>query len=482
MPSLPITLRTRLTLWYVGVLAVLLLLYASLVFAFQYAVLTRQIFHDEVQDVVTAEGLLYFDGHGTLQLQQNYYSRPQSHLLVDRLMQVMDLSGQILYQSPTLHGMQLGGPLHRGEGDQGFDERVVRLGDGTHALIVSHIHSLNGVTMVIRLGYSLDPLRDRMIQFLALLLIAIPLALAVAGAAGHMIAGRGLRPLGKMTARAEGITASNLHDRLQIDNPGDELGQMARVFNHLLERLDQAFQQMKRFTADAAHELRTPLASIRTMSEVALERSQSAEQYRDALADILEETARLNETIDGLLLLARVEATQPGQEQTAFAVRDLVDEVLGVLEVLMEEKQIRVLHEGDVTRACTLYADRPLLRIAFMNVLHNAVKYSPLKSVLRISWETADGHLRVAFQDEGPGVSAEERQRVFDRFYTSSVPANAAKSGAGLGLSIAKLIIDRVGGNIGFEAVQQGARCVIELPLSAGEKRTSESARPFREE
>lgn len=466
MASLPTSLRSRLTLWYVLLLAVLLALYASLVFAFQYAVLTRQIFHDEVQDVITTEGLLYFDAHGVLRLQQNYYSRPQSHLLVDRLMEALDLSGRVLYRSPTLHGMSLGGRLKRGEGDSGFNKRIVRLRDGTFALIVSHVHTMDGITMVIRLGYSLAPLRERMIQFLIVLLIAIPLALLVAGAAGQMIVGRGLRPLKQMTARAAGITASNLHDRLEIENPNDELGQMARVFNHLLQRLDEAFQQMRRFTADAAHELRTPLASIRTMSEVTLEQGQSAAQYRDALANILEETARLNETINGLLLLARVEASQPGQEQNMFLAQDLVEEVLSVLGVLIEEKQITVVQEGEEVQVGDIRADRALLRIAFMNVVHNAVKYSPRNAALRVSWGHSEGRLHIAFQDEGPGIARDEQQRVFERFYTSSAPATASQSGAGLGLSIAKLIIDRIGGSIRFEAVRQGARCVIELPVS----------------
>ncbi len=465
MPSLPLSLRTRLTLWYVAILGVLLLLYAALVFAFQYAVLSRQMFHDEVQDVVTAEGLLYFDGHGALQLRQNYYSRPRSHLLVDRLMEVLDLSGHVLYQSPTLHGMPLGARLQPGEGDAGFNERIVHLKDGTYALIVSHIHTMDGVTMVIRLGYNLAPLRERMIQFLILLLVAVPVALLIAGAAGQTIARRGLQPLENMAARAEGITASNLHDRLQIDNPEDELGQMARVFNHLLERLDQAFRQMKRFTADAAHELRTPLASIRTVSEVALGQSRSVEQYRDALANILEETGRLNETIDGLLLLARAEASQPGNEQTVFPVRELLDEVLSVLSVLIEEKQITVIQDNELPEDHCIRADRILLRIALMNVLHNAVKFSPHNSVLKISCEHRDGNVRVAFQDQGPGIPPREQEKVFDRFFTSSSPASASVSGAGLGLSIARLIVDRTGGRIWFEPVQSGARCVIDIPL-----------------
>jgi heavy metal sensor kinase len=459
------SLRTRLTLWYVTVLALLLLIYATLVFAFQYVVLTRQIFHDEVQDAITVEGLLYFDSHGALQLQQNYYSRPQSHLLLDRLMEIRDLSGKTLYRSSTLNGMSLGGPLKRGEGDDSFNERIVRLADGSHALIISHIHTIQGRTMVIRLGYDLAPLRTRMVQFLLMLLVAIPGALIVAGAAGQLIAKRGLRPLEEMTARAEGITASNLHDRLHVENPKDELGQLASVFNHLLQRLEHAFRQMKRFTADAAHELRTPLASIRTVSEVALERGQGPEQYRDALANILEEAARLNETIEGLLLLARAEATQPGREQTVFSAKELVDEVLGVLGVLIEEKHIAVLQDDESAGTSTTRGDRDLVRVAFMNVLHNAVKFSPPDSILQISYSRSAEKLRIAVRDQGPGIAPEEKQRVFDRFYTSTSQAAAAKSGSGLGLSIAKLIIDRIGGTIGFEDSSQGAKCVIELSL-----------------
>jgi hypothetical protein len=148
------------------VLGLLLVVYATVVFAFQYAALTRQLYHDEVQDVVTVEGLLFFDQGGNLQLIQNYYSRPQSHLLIDRLMEVRDLSGKVLYRSSTLHDMALGGPLRLGEGDAGFDERITKLQDGSHAFIVSHIHTMQGRTLVIRLGYDLGPVRERMYQFL----------------------------------------------------------------------------------------------------------------------------------------------------------------------------------------------------------------------------------------------------------------------------------------------------------------------------
>jgi len=451
----------------VSVLAVLLLIYAAIVFVFQYGVLTRQLFHDEVQDIITAEGLLFFDSQGSLQLKEDYFSRPQSHLLVDRMMEVRDLSGNVLYRSATLRGMPLGGPNKHGEGDADFDPRIVWLEDGSHAFVISHIHSMQGRTLLIRLGYSLVPLRDRMLQFLLLLLIAIPAALILAAVAGQVVAKRALHPLQEMATRAEGITVTNLNQRLIIVNPEDELGQMGRVFNHVLDRLEQAFNQLQRFTADAAHELRTPLAALRTIGEVALEKGQGSAEYREALSNILEETSRLNETIESLLLLARAEADG---NKTIFAVSELVNEVLSLLEVIIEERKVSIIQEGEFLGRAQVRANRSLLRIAIVNILHNALKFSPNESVLRISYsrlETVVPQLQVAFQDQGPGIAPGEHRQVFERFFTSPAHDTASKSGSGLGLSVAKLVIDRIGGGIQFDQeVQVGAKCILTLPIS----------------
>jgi signal transduction histidine kinase len=432
-------------------------------------VLTRQIVHDEIQDVETVEGLLYFNSEGTLQLRQDYYSRPQSHLLIDRMMEVRDSSGNILYRSPTLNGMPLGGASHKGEGDTSFDQRIIRLRDGTYVLAISHIHSMQGRELIIRLGYSLAPLRVRMLQFMLLLLLAVPVALALAGLAGQVIAKRALRPLEQMAVRAEGITASSLSSRLEVRNPDDELGQMARVINHLLDRLEQAFFQLQRFTSDAAHELRTPLTSVRTIGEVALEKGHGSEEYREALGSILEETGRLNETIESLLLLAKAEATQPGDRQTAFSASDLVNEVLSLLEVVIEERNITVIQENDSDNRVEVLADRSLLRVAILNVLHNALKFSPNKSILKISYScsaTTPEKLLIAFQDQGPGIPPGEHQQVFERFYTSSARVTVSQSGTGLGLSVAKLVVDRIGGEVWFdEETLDGAKCIIALPI-----------------
>ena len=463
-------IRIRLTLWYVAVLAAILAIYVAVVFIFQYGLLQRQMFHDEIQDVETVEGLLFFDAQGQLHLQQGYYSHPHSHLLVDRLMEVRDLSGTVLYRTDTLNGLSLGGPSHPNEGSNSFNERPIQLADGTHVLVISHLHPVDGRQVLIRLGYSLAPLRDRMLQFFLLLLVAMPIGLVIAGFAGYNIARRAFLPLEEMAARAEQITASNLQERVVVENEHDELGHMARVLNHLLQRLEQAFAQLQRFTADAAHELRTPLASLRAAGEIALQETEDGEGYREAISSMLEETVRLNQTIVGLLMLSKAEVAHL-EALDEFLLPELVNEILVLLEVVTDEKQITVQQEQDDHVRQTISADRSLIRAALLNVLHNAVKFSSVGSTLRISYSrvivSSFEAERVCIHDGGPGILAGDHQRVFERFFTGRSSGTSANSGAGLGLSIAKLAVERSGGSIFFdESVQTGARCCIDLPLA----------------
>jgi heavy metal sensor kinase len=460
-------IRSRLTLWYIAVLAMILAVYVVLVFAFQYKLVNNQIYHDEVQDLETVEGLLYFEKNGTLQLQQDYFSHPQSHLLIDRLMEVRDPSGVVLYRTPTLHGMALGGPSEPNEGEDGFNQRIIRLPDGTHVSLISRLHTMEGRPLLIRLGYSLAPFRERMTQFLEILLIALPIALIYAGLAGYQIARRALKPLEEMAQKAQQITAHNLHDRLNIENPDDELGRMATVFNDLLDRLEQAFQQLNSFTADAAHELRAPMSAIRALGEVALRDEERSQDDKEVIASILEETARLEETISGLLLLARAEAAHAVGPNT-FSLVEVVSEVLTILDVLAEERGIRLVTHIDASSGLSVMGDRSLIRSAIMNVVHNAIKFSPADAAVTVSYFASDSReafVELTVEDEGPGIEASEGELVFGRFYTSTCRETALKSGSGLGLSIAKLVIQRSGGEIFFDhTVAAGACCVIKLP------------------
>lgn len=464
------SIRTRLTFWYVAVLAAILAVYVAVVFFFQFALLERQMYHDEVQDIETVEALLFFNPEGQLHLQQNYFVHPQNRLLVDRLLEIQDLSGQVLYRSSTLKGLALDGVQFQGEGTESFNERTTTLADGSRVFLISHTHPVEGHQLLIRLGYHLGPLQSRMLQFSLLLLLGMPLALVAAAFAGYGIARKALRPLDEMAGRAERITARNLSERLSIENEDDELGHMARVFNHLLGRLEEAFSELQRFTADAAHELRTPLASIRITGELALERTPDSEELRETVGSMLEETIRLNQTIDGLLILARAEVRQVVETGELIALPQLINEILKLLEVVLEERRITVSQNMYAHEETQVYADRSFVRVAMLNVIHNAIKFSPPGSSLIISYShvmlDSKAGERVCIADSGPGIQAGEHERVFDRFFTSRTPDSQRSSGAGLGLSIAKLAIDRSGGCIFFDKnATVGARCCIDLPV-----------------
>ncbi len=468
----PRSIRARLTLWYLGVLALVLAVYLIVVFIFQYGLLTSQIYHDEMQDMETVEGLLSFHDDGTLQLQQDYLSHPQSHLLIDRLMEVRDNSGAVLFRSATLRGKPLGNEdpkKDEGDGAFNFNEHMTRLEDGTFVLMISHRHPVQGRMVLIRIGYSLAPLADRMEHFLFALLLALPIALLAAGLVGYRFAQRALKPLDSMTSRAEQITATNLHGRLEIEDEHDELGRMARVLNSLLSRLERSFAQLHRFTADAAHELKTPLTSIRAVGESALEGEQSLDTYREAVGSMLEETARLNQTVEGLLLLSKAEAGQIVVQATTFALRDLVAEIVALLDVVIEEREVVILEEGVEAGQRSVTVDRTLLRTCILNVLHNAIKFSPAGGVITVTYAALDeGYLRLSILDEGPGIAESDRQRVFERFFRVREVRASGADGAGLGLAIAMLAIETIHGRIYFEPREpEGALCHIEIPASA---------------
>lgn len=466
----PKTLRTRLTLWYMGLFTLVLLVYLVVVYVFQYGLLTSQIFHDEIQDVETVEGLLRFDNQGELTLDQSYHSHPQSHLLADRLMEVQDFTGAVLYRTDTLHGMTLGKVTQtEDEGDSSFNERTVHLADGSWALMISHRHPVQGRMLLIRLGYSLSPLMARMRNFLFALILALPLALVCAGFAGFKTVRKSLAPLDDMASRAEQITVYELSGRLAVENRQDELGRVAVVFNSLLERLEQSFAQLQRFTADAAHELRTPLSSIRVVGEGALRSDQSAAQYRETISSMLEETLRLNQTVEGLLLISRAEAGEIRLDPTSFSVHVLVGDLLSLLDVLLEENGLVVREHTLEPARMTVTADRTLLRTCLLNVLHNAAKFSPAGGSITISYMHVEKQLRpflrVSVLDEGPGISADNREKVFERFFRVRDTSLPVGDGAGLGLAIARHAIEANSGLIYFDPTQsRGALCQIEIP------------------
>jgi heavy metal sensor kinase len=331
--------------------------------------------------------------------------------------------------------------------------------------VLSRRGNIEGIPVVIQVARSEAAMRQDLRDLLIVLLIGLPLAVAVAGLGAYWLARRALAPVERMTERAQLITAERLGERLPVHNPDDEMGQLATVFDETLGRLEASFEQMRRFTADVSHELRTPLTAIRSVGEVGLRGQRDGPAYRAIIGSMLEETDRLASLVDRLLTLSRAESGQATLSKDVVELLPLVTDVVSQLAVLAEEKGQD--NEIDGGAAPLALADRPVLRQALINVVDNAIKFTPEGGHIRIRIGEDATDAVIDVSDSGPGIPADARSRIFDRFYR----AEAVVSGSGLGLSIAKGAMEANGGHLTLADAGPGGstfRLTIPRHLDAG--------------
>jgi heavy metal sensor kinase len=460
----PGRLGTRLTLSYAVILVSALLVFmagTSLIFHFQ---LQRQLAHYAIQDIETVEGLMSFTPQGLLKVNENYHNHPESKEVLERFLEVRSPEGKLLFHNERLGDRTLGGAPAADEGVGGYSERSFRLKDGTQVLMVSRRHSIGGEPVIIRLAYSTDAIQHSVNELLAAGFAMLPVMLAFAGVVGYRMSRRVLDPVLRITRRAEQITSKKLHERLPLNGSGDELDHLAEVFNATLARIDRSFQELQQFTADASHELRTPLAAIRSIGEVGLQKNGDVDDYREIVGSMLEEAARLTNLVEALLMISRADAGAVKLHPSVFSLPELACEVAALLEPLVEENsQEFVLPE---TRPVFVEADRTVIRQAIINLLHNAIKYSPTGSTIRVRVEeTPEGTVRLDVQDSGPGIPPEHADRIFDRFYRLDDSRSRSAGGFGLGLAIAQWAVKSNGGHLTVVGTAgQGSIFRIELP------------------
>lgn len=462
----PRHLRTRLTLWYVSGLAILLALAWAGTCGLLFWQLRKQLGHFSIEEIETVEGLLYFTPGGQLRLRDDYHNHPESKDVIERYLEVRGADGSVLYRNGRLGSRALGGPPFAGEGVGGYSERSERLSDGTRVRIVSRVHALDGRPVLIRLAHSEEPLYQRLGDLSLASLLILPAVLLIAWAAGYGLARRALSPIEKMAREAQAITPDKLHARIRVDDADDELGQLARVFNETLARLEQAFEQLRRFTSDASHELRTPLAMIRSVGEVGLQKDGSRAEYRDIVGSMLEEVNRLTSLIDNLLTISRADSGHIQLHRTRISMLALAREAAALFEILTEEKAQTLRVEGDET--AEVDGDSIFLRQAIVNIIHNAVKYSPIGETITVAVRNGSGGAVIEVADKGPGIPPEDRPRIFDRFYRVDKARWRESGGAGLGLAIAKWAVEAHGGTISVES-QLNRGCTFRIVLPAAQ-------------
>ncbi len=455
MAPLRTTLRARLTLLYVSLLSIVLVLYAASTSIFLWQGLLREMDLSLDRDLETVENLIALTPDGSIAVNTG----DQEGVL---LLEVWSASGTLVYQSGDLKGQLLGPPVKKGDPTHPAN-RSLRLANKMRVRVMTRPHRLGNETVVVRLGVSENALRQEFGRMIGALSLGLPIALFLVGITGYCVALRALRPLDSMARRARQINAEHLNERLELENPDDELGHLGTAFNQTLARLEHSFEQLKQFTADASHELRTPLTAMRSVGEVALQNGGDIRYHHDVIGSMLEEVNRLTHLVDSLLIFARADSGHLPLHRSEVGLLELATESAVLLEVLAEEKKQSVEIEGD--NSLTVIADRLILRQALVAIIHNAVKYSPSQGSIRVRVGARNGDALVEIHDSGPGIPPEHRAKVFERFYRVDKARTRDQGGSGLGLSIADWSVRAHGGQIELECYEpSGCTFRIRLP------------------
>ncbi len=457
------SVRVRLTLWYVATMVFVLAVYAAAVLAFVNRSASQALEQQIRRDFQWISAAIFYAPDGTLTMNEPEEVVPEEELT---WVQVWHADGRaLLFASPEAARQPIAESQLMA---LRADGTIVSVSTGTVPIrILSRKGSIcrfearvvgglcigpepgeapqPSIPVVIQVARSEAEMLASIRQLIFMLALGLPLAVAAAGLGGYTLARRALSPIERMTDRARTITAEQLSARLPVHNPEDEMGRLATVFNETLGRLEESFEQMRRFTADVSHEVRTPLTAIRSVGEVGLREHRDEAQYRGIIGSMLEEVDRLASLVDRLLTLSRAETGQAKLTLEDVDLRELADNIAAHLGVLAEEKGQSLAIER--TGVPVAHADRLFLRQALINLVDNAIKFTPRDGRIRIRMAETGSDAVIEVIDSGRGIDAESRDRIFDRFYRIGDGSGETR-GVGLGLSIAKGAVEATGGRL----------------------------------
>ena len=447
----PRSVRTRLTLWHAGVLAAVVCAFSGAIFFFVRVQLYRDLDAQLGHDLATVER--------TYREDPTDLREAESRAGIGLFEVVGD--GAVLYRTDAWAqaGFEHAARDHR---------EAAPFSWSTPGGKPYRLQTLASPAPGIRISVAKDESAvRRTLRILGLILaLGIPCAVPLAIAGGHFLAGRVLAPVGAMAERARRITVESLDARLPVEDPGDEFGRLAGVFNETLARLQDSFERLRRFTADASHELRTPLTAIRSVGEVALQGSLDPPAYREVIGSMLEEVERLTRLVESLLTLTRADSGRLRPAREIVDLGALAGSAAEHLRVLAEEKeQVLSVDAGAVVRA---ECDPAMVRRGIVNLVDNAIRYTPAGGAIRLTVRVlASGEAAVEVSDNGPGIAPVHQARIFERFYRVDSDRSKSSGGTGLGLAIARSVVAANGGRIELESAE-GRGSLFRVVLPAG--------------
>ncbi len=453
--------RTRLTLWYVLALTLILLIYAGIAISLVYMDLRRNLDRELEEDYEIIENLIHTKPDGSVIIHEA--DDPYFH---ERWFDIWSRDWQKLYESRPFSSQSFPHISKAEKSSEGFSSRSLVLDNKVRVREMYGKTNIEGKWLFIRLFKPEELLWKEVGTFGWLMLLALPVAILIAGLGGYFLTKRLLAPVDHMAEKARKIGEENLQERLPVINPHDELGNLATAFNELLERMEKSFTRLKEFTSDAAHELRTPLTAIRSIGEVGLQEDQNISYYRNVIGSVLEENQRLTRLVDSLLFLSGADSQEFKPNIRKFQLYPFVEQTIEFIQALAEEKKQTIHLEGG--KNITLQADQGLLKEALLNLLDNAIKYSAAGTDVTVQISQNGESTEIKVIDQGVGIPREEQAKIFERFYRVDKARSREMGGSGLGLAIALWTVQIQGGTIEVESeAGNGSSFTIFFPRGA---------------
>ena len=478
------SLRFKLTLWYVLILGVLLTSFSG----FLYFTLSKSLYRDvdnklkSLAELIASESSspLSKFSFGTIDqaLEASMNLKP-----IGKFIQVLDESGNIGRKSDNLRNVQLPISLNAlknaSKGSNTFETN--RTIENTPLRIMTFPVVENGhVTKIVQIASSLEGVEDALNKLFLILIISVPSTLILASLGGQFLAHKALKPVDDITQTARMITSKNLNQRINPPKVKDEISRLIETFNEMISRLDQSFQQMKQFSSDASHELKTPLTILKGEVEVMLRKERTSHEYQQTLKSNLEEINRMSQIVEDLLTLSKADTGEIGLNKEDINLTEILNEVVAQMNRLASSKKLD-LSSSNHDENIHLFGDALRLRELFINLIENGIKYTEEGGSIRIflqkvssarnqsGWlEREKGELvKIIVSDTGIGIAQEDQERIFDRFFRVDKARSREHGGSGLGLSICKWIVEAHQGDIEVESeLGKGSSFIVRLPLS----------------
>jgi heavy metal sensor kinase len=459
-----LSIGSRLTLWYLAIFAA-----AQLLFGVAMWFALRQELYTVADGALTAqiEDLANF-----------LKSQKKKNMTVPKLreeaseaydlehsgdfLQIYDEDGNWIFRAPSLEKNGFGPTTLSAIKGRSFQN--VQLTNKPFRFVTQRIE-VNGRSYMVQTGVPADQIVATLSLFKRYLLMLAPLLLLAAASGGYWLSRKALSPVDALTRTARSIGGNNLGDRLEKLNTGDELQRLSDTLNEMLSRIESAFLRVTQFTADASHELRTPISLIRTEAEISLRKVRGNQEYRESLRNILLEAERTSSLVEELLSLARADSGRENLQLAALDLRAAVAETANEWRQLVQSRDLQftqVIGDGELM----VLADRRAVERLLAILLDNALKYTPPPGLIELGVEARDDKAVISVRDSGIGIAEPDQTKIFERFYRVDKARSRELGGAGIGLAIADWIVRQHRGSITVQSsIGNGSIFRIEFPL-----------------